>query len=1009
MQRYIYPTRLLLLVVFFLSLTDLFAQSITVSGRVIDEKGEPLIGTTVLEKGTGNGTVTDVDGNYKIGVSANAILQFSFIGYLTKEIPVNGQSVINQAMEPNTVTMDEVVVVAYGVVDKKDLTGSVSVLKESDFDKQPVIRVEGALQGKIAGVQVNQNSGNPGEAFKVRIRGANSFSGDNRPLYVVDGFIGADIQSINPADIASISVLKDASATSLYGSLGANGVIIITTKQGKQEKTNIELKYNHSLAQVRSQWDLLEGYEYMQLRNDRLLAQGTLPANLPFTTADIINAQTNGGTNWQDEIFQLGNQNQLQLNVKKGNFFISGSAQTNKGTVKGTEYNRYTMRLTYNEKLFEPVKMFLSISNGFEERNNADVDELVSTIQSAIGWPTNIPVYDPLTGDYSRNQAYGTLQLNPMYIINERPDRTIRNDFLVNGFLEFDLFKGLKFKTQGAINLKGISSTSFNRVNPNEVVNNPDNSSYGNTNSMNFNWQTTQQLSYTKTIGIHDFSITALYEALSNTQRSFSAAGNGLSTQDLGYYSAPVASFQSNGSGKSNNELQSLFGRVNYTLKDKYLFTFNVRYDESSALGLNYQGATFYGGAFAYRMSEESFIKSVDAIDELKLRISAGQVGSQSVGFAQTKELVGYNIGYSFDGVSNDRGAVLPGPKNPKLTWETTNQADLGVDLVLWNGKASITTDIFYKQTTGLIFSRPVPSYLGGGTILVNSGRNENKGFELTLSGYPISKQDFTLEAAFNFSIIRNQLLEIIDGATFIASGLNPRDEPDLQDNSHRNFVGQPLGLLWGFKYEGVYGSGEASEAALYNRSPGDAKYKDLNDDGVLNNDDMMVIGNPNPDFAWGFTTNLKYKNWTVNMVWNGLHGMDVFNSVKYYTYGGARDATNRDLLDRWTPINQSSNIPGYTTTSATFRQSSQWVENGSFIKLRNITFNYDLPVKSISWIKGVSSFSAFLSAQNALVFTRYSGYDPESLSNVGDRAGGFDEGGYPIPRTFVVGVNFGF
>jgi TonB-dependent starch-binding outer membrane protein SusC len=1009
MQRYIYTKGIFFLFIFFLSFIQLRAQDISVSGKVTDEKGEPLIGVTVVVKGTSTGTITDVDGNFKVNVPVNAVLQISFIGYVSKEIPVNGQSTFNIMMEPSVVTMDEVVVVAYGVVDKKDLTGSVSVLNESAISSQPVIRLESALQARIAGVQVNQNSGNPGESLKVRIRGANSFSGDNQPLYVIDGFIGADIQSINPADIASISVLKDASATALYGSLGANGVVLITTKQGKQGKTSIDLKLSQTVSQLRTRWDLLEGFEYMQLRNDRLLAQGTLPANLPFSTADIIAEQVRGGTDWQDEIFQLGNQSQIQLNVRKGSFYISGSAQTNKGIVKGTEYNRYTMRLTYDEKIFKPVKLFLSVSNGFEDRVNADVVDLENIIRSAIGWPTNIPVIDPLTGDYSRNQAYGTLLPNPVYIIKERNDRSMRNDFLANGFLEFDIAKGLKFKTQGAVNLKGISSTSFNRVNPNEVVNNPDNSSYGNTNRMVFNWQATQQLSYNRSVGIHSFNVTALYETLSNAERTFSAGGVGLSTQDLGFYSAPVASFQSNGSGKSNKELRSVFGRINYTLKDKYLFTFNARYDESSALGDGYKGAPFYGGAIAYRISEESFLKSIEVIDELKLRLSAGQVGSQSVGFTQTKELVGYNIGYSFDGSTNDRGAILPNPRNPKLTWETTNQVDFGIDLSLWSGKASVTTDFFYKRTTGLIFSRTVPSYLGGGTILVNSGENENKGFELTLSGYPITKTNFSVETSLNFSVLRNQLLDIIGENTFIISGKNPRDEPDLQDNSHRNFVGRPIGLLWGFNYLGVYGTDEAAQAAAYGRSPGDAKYQDLNNDGVINNSDMMVIGNPNPDFTWGFITNVKYKNWSMNMVWSGVHGVDVFNSVKYFTYGGARDATNRDLLNRWTPENQDSNIPGYTTTSLTQRQSSQWIENGSFIKLRNITINYELPVKSISWMKAFTSISASLSAQNAIVITKYSGYDPESLSSVGDRAGGFDDGGYPIPRSFVLGINFGF
>lgn len=985
------------------------AQS-QVSGVITDETGEPMIGVSVVEKGTTNGTITDIDGRFTLSVAQGVILQFSFVGYKTQEIVFSGQTTFNIQLAEDVLAMDELVIVAYGAVKKQDLTGSVSVLGSENLKYEPAIRVEGILQSRLAGVIVNQNSGNPGEAMKVRIRGANSYAGSNAPLYVIDGFIGGDIQSLNPSDIENISVLKDASATTLYGSQGANGVILITTKRGKPNVTKVELKYNQSYSQIRKQWDLMEGWEYMQTRNEKLLAEGTPEANLPFTRQEILLAQSEGtGTNWQEQIFQTGVQKQLQVSATKGNFYFSGAAQTFTGIVKGTQYNRYNIRFTYTEKLWDPVKLFVSVSDGFEDRTNADQTDLLSIIEAANGWPTNLPVIDPATGDYTRNQAYGTLALNPMYTIKERTDRALRNDFLINSFLEFDLIKGLKFKTQGGINLQGVSSTSFNRVNPNEVATNPDNSSYGNNNRMNFNWQTTQQLTYQKEMGIHQFEVSALYEVLSRAERQFNAAGNDLSTTDLDYYSAPVAGFQSNGSSKENAELSSLFGRINYTLDDKYLFTFNVRHDRSSRLGDGYEGATFFGGAFAYRMSEEPFMQSLGIVDELKLRMSAGQVGSQSVGFTQTVELVGYNIGYSYDGTTNVRGAILPAPRNPKIRWEVTNQADLGVDVGLWEGRVNFTADVFYKRTVDLHFSRPIPAYLGGGTIIVNSGAMVNKGFEFSANGYVIDQGDFSIEASGNFTIVRNELVEIIGNSDYIVSGLNPSTEPDLLDNSHRNFVGRPMGLLWGLNYQGVYSTEEAAEAATYNRSPGDAKFEDKNNDGVINNEDMMVIGNPNPDFVWGFTTNVNYKNWTLNLVWNGVHGVDVLNSVKYLTYGGARDATNRDVLNRWTPENQNSNIPGYTTTSVLVRQSDQWIEDGSYVKLRNVTLNYEVPLKALSIERGISSLNAYVTVQNALVFTKYSGYDPESLSNTADRAGGFDQGGYPIPRTFIFGLAMGF
>lgn len=990
--------------------SSVMAQQQTIKGQVLDQQGESLPGVTVLEKGTTNGTITDIDGIYTLKVGENATLEFSYVGFRKESVMVNGQTQINMTLSEDIVQMAEVVVVGYGTVEKKDLTGSVSTVSAEDFELQPVVRLESALQAKVPGVVVNQNSGNPGSGLKVRIRGINSFSGGNNPLYVIDGFVGADVQSINPNDIQSISVLKDASAAALYGSQGSNGVIIITTKQGTK-KTKVDVSYQKGISQLRQRWDLMENWQYMQTINDKLRAGGTPEENLTFSRRDILEAQSAGGTDWQDEVFQTGIQDQVQLTAASGNFFLSGSGQWNKGIVTGTEYNRYNMRLNYKDELFKGVDLFLSISDAFEDRKNADEGEHISIIRTATGWPSNLPIIDPATGDYTRNAAYGPLQTNPVFQLEQSPSRNLRNNFLTNGYLKFKIMEGLTFKTQGAVELTAVSNTSFSRVSPNNVANQPLNSSYGNSNNMTFNWQTNQQLDFNKKIGVHSFKTTAVYEARAALSRNFGASGQELSTTDLGYFSAPVSnnSLQRNSSGRSNTELWSLLGRINYSLKDKYLMTLNVRRDNSSRLAEGYEGATFYGGALAYRISEEPFIQGIRAVEELKLRLSAGQNGSQSVGFATTIETVGYNNGYSFDGATISRGANLQTPRNKALTWETTNQINGGFDLSLFKGRINSTFDVFYKRTNDLIFSQQLPEYAGGGSILVNAGSMENKGIELMVSGYLIDEEDLSWEISANGSVIRNNLRDILGESDFIASGKNQRDNPDLLDNTHRNFVGQPVGLLWGLVYDGVYSTDQEAEAAQFNRSPGDPIYRDLDNNGQIDNADMKVIGNPNPDFTWGLNSNVRYKNFTLNMVWNGVHGVDVLNSLKYSTYGGHRNATNVDVLNRWTPENQDSNIPGYTKTSVLYRQSSQWIEDGSFIKLRNITLKYDIPVSTISWINGISEISVFVTAQNVLVISDYSGYDPESLSDNGDRGGGFDEGGYPIPRTFLTGVKIKF
>ncbi|MEQ8239697.1 MAG: TonB-dependent receptor [Cyclobacteriaceae bacterium] len=1005
-------SRSLMVSVTLLYSTFLIGQDLTVSGIVTDQNNEPLPGVTILVPRTTNGTITDFDGNYKLKISEGDKLEYRFIGFLTQTVEVNGRTKIDVSLEEDVVQMDEVVVIGYGTVDKKDLTGSVSILSEDDLALQPVVRLEAALQSKLPGVVVNQNSGNPGSEVKVRIRGANSFGAGNGPLYVVDGYVGADIQSLNPDDVASISVLKDASASAIYGAQGANGVIIITTKNNKKDKTQISVKYQKSFSELRTRWDLMEGWQYMQTVNDRLRAGGTSEDNLLFSRLDILQAQSEGTTtDWQDAIFQTGQQDQIQVSVNKGSSVLSLAAQQNTGIITGTKYNRYNLRYNYSADIFEPVKLFLSISNAFEDRENSNNGEHINAIRAAVGWPTNLPIFDEVTGDYTRNAAYGPLPGNPVFMLKENPNRSFRNDLITNTFLEFKLAKGLKFKTQGIINLRGISSTSFDRVSPNIIASNPNASSYGNNNRMFFNWQATQQLSYKKTIGKHAFDATGIYEVRSSVERGFNSSGSELTTTALGYYSAGVADIRLNGASRENLEIWSYFGRVNYTFNGKYLFTFNARHDESSRLGTGYEGANFYGGAFAYRLSEEAFFPKGGAIDELKLRLSIGQLGSQAVDFLETIEVVNYNKGYSFDGSTFTRGAAVSRPKNERLGWETTNQVDAGIDLSLFDNRVNFTFDAFYKKTTNLIFNQLVPAYVGGGSLKVNSGEMLNKGIELAVSGYAIDKKDFSIEVNANVSVVRNELLDILGDADFIVSGPNQRDNPDLLDNTHRNFIGRPMGLLWGLVYDGVYSTDQEDLARQYNRSPGDPIYRDLNEDGRIDNTDMTVIGNPNPDFVWGLVTNFRYKKFTLNLVWNGVHGVDVLNSLKASTYGGAgnRDATNLDVLDRWTPDNQSSNIPGYTTTSVLYRQSSQWIEDGSYVKLRNATLKYDVPVKKLSWLKGVSDLSLFLTAQNALVFTKYTGYDPESLSNTGDKAGGFDEGGYPIPRTLLTGINITF
>ncbi len=1000
--------RKLSFVLFYLASFSVAIAQQDIGGVVKSASGEPLAGATVMEKGTSNGTITDLDGKFNLSVQSNrAILVVSYLGYETLEVPASRNLTI--ILTTDIQQLDEIVILGYGTVKKSDLTGSVVPLRTEDFEDQPMIRVEDALNGRTAGVFVNRSNGSPGAPIRIRIRGSNSINGSSEPLYVIDGFIGADIRNVDPDDIATLEVLKDASATSIYGSRGANGVIIITTRRAEKGEAKIDFDYFYSADEVSKKIDLLNAADYMQVVNEKQLALG----NTPFFTQDEIDSfRRNGGTDWQDELFQQGYTQNAKLTIsgagEKTNYYISGNYSNQKGIIRNSSYKRYGFRTNIDSDVRDFIKVGTNLY--FTRENNLNTKRYAGTggpVVGALGWAPNLPVKDPLSGDYSApNGAYGAVTANPIFTVEERNTEDFRNYFLGNVYTEIKIFEGLTARISGGVNLIDDETNTFDRNFPGAS---PSTSIIRVGNSSIVNWQNTNQLTYQKVIkDDHSLNATFIYEQQAFTSKSNNSSTSDLISTSLGYYNLSLGGSPVLTSGYSEWALQSYVGRVNYAFRGKYLLTASVRTDGSSRFAEENRYGTFPSVAIGWRVTEESFLHNSNWLSDLKIRGSYGQTGSQAVPPFGTIERIRV-AAFPLNGTQLSPTVIPSAPSNKDLRWEVTTQVDLGVDASFLRGKLNASFDFYKKNTEDLHLSVQLPLYDGGGSVLRNIGEVENKGFEMVL-GYTEAIGDFRVHANFNLSMNRNKVLSLgEDSVLFVRDDFSP-SVTDV--NPFVLSEGGPLGQFAGYVYEGVWKSSEADLAGVYGSSPGDARYADINGDSVINFEDVAVIGNAQPNFIWGFNSIFEYKGISLNLFFQGVHGNEVFNFNKYWTTAGGadiRNATNRDILNRWTPENENSEIPGFTTTSNTRLSSSQFIEDGSFVRLRNITLGYDIPTSVLSRI-GLRRANIYLSGQNLLTMTNYSGYDPEvSSTEVSDDvAVGLDNGAYPNARSYIIGVKIG-
>jgi TonB-linked SusC/RagA family outer membrane protein len=983
-------------------------QQVKVTGTIKDANtGEPLPGVNILIEGTNTGVVSDIAGKFSIILpSADVVLLFSYVGYNTEKVETKGRSTFDIALVPDIQSLEEVVVIGYGVSKKTDLTGSLATISTKDFQKQDITRMDQVLQGRASGVAVENTGGAPGSDVKIRIRGATSMLGDNNPLYVVDGFVGIDFNTINPQDIADIQILKDASATAIYGSRGANGVILVTTRQGKSGQMKVEFLTRISASRVPKKMDVLSAGDFAEVVNARRIDLG-LPAY--FSDAEVSGFKTNGGTDWQDELFRTSYGQEYQLGLSGGNekttYFVSGNYLKQDGIVVNSDFSRFTLRSNITSQLSKKFNFRINLSASQRELHNTGggYSGAASPVTQALSWAPTTPLRDEATGDYTWKDPLSSIYYNPMNIQYEQNNRNISDVGNVVGGLKYEIIPGLTFDVGFGLNYENVQNKVFVGA-----LSTDNGKPYANRNSnTRLLLLNTNILNYTKTFNNHSLNVSAVFEQQKYTDEGFGVNINELSTGDFEYYQLSLGSANGN-SYYENWALRSFLGRVMYSFRDRYVLTASVRRDGSSKFRGDNQYSTFPSVGLAWRLSEEPFIKNLNLFDNLKLRASWGQTGNQAVGAYSTllryaNESATFNLGSNVPTLRYDQ------PSNEDLKWETTTQINAGIDLGFLNNRVSLSFDYFDKDTRNLLLGVPVPLYAGGGTINQNVGEMTNKGIELSITAVVVDNQDFNWNSSFNFSTLKNKIVALADADTlFVSSTIGGGSSTQAEFVA---VTGQSMSSYWGVHYMGTWKPADESEAALFGAVPGDSRYEDLDGDHQITSNDFKIIGNALPKYFVGWNNTFTYKNLSLNIFLQGVMGFDKLN----YTYAAGmtydratREAIFSDIRDRYIPgVNETSDIPAFTSTNKNNIQSTRFLEKGNYLRVKNVSLSYELPR---SLLKS-ASIRLFINGTNLFTFTKYKGYDPESAStgSGNNTSSSIDYGGYPNARTITGGAAFTF
>lgn len=1028
-----------------------------VSGKVTDETTQdPLPGANIQVEGASKGVMTDFDGGFTINVSQSATLVISYVGYESKKVVVGNQSTINIALKPSMEALEEVVITGYGRVKKTDLTSAQTTVDAQDIALTVNTTVGQALQGRAPGVYVTQNSGAPGGGISVNIRGVNSLNGTNQPLYVIDGvqiqpdrvsygsFSSVDpLAGLNPSDIETMNILQGPSATALYGSRGTNGVVVITTKRGQAGVIKVSYEYNYSLQTAPEHIDIMNLRQYAQLNGEyHVQAGGKTPDE--YLDPSILGK----GTDWQKELFRNAPMTKHQIKLSGGSekttYFLSGELFDQEGIAKGSKFDRYSFRLNLDNQLKDWAKIGVNLS--VNQTKNAVTTSSESIIQNSIRLSPNIPVrnFDGTYGGGSTDPASPERYSppNPIAMANLNTNEITKRQFLGGLNLEINLTKDLTFRTNFSTNVEYSEAVIFfpkYKFGVNERIK----TELTNDNQSNTYWNWSQQLNYVKEINRHNFGATLVHEAQSGTYKGLKGYRDTFSIDiidlNVGDQSSSIAS-----GGHGDWALESYLGSFNYNFSNKYFFQASLRADGSSNFGSENKWGYFPAFSAAWKINEESFF-NVEAINQLKLRLETGKTGSNGPGGAIYGRLNGQPTQWG-------TGFLPAKYANNELAWEETTTQNIGINLGMFKNKISIDADYYVKKTDNLIMDLPLPLYYGTdgpGSMqspTVNIGELQNKGWSFSLTTVNIDTKDFSWKTNFNISHFKTKIEKF-----YTESAILDRTSWWLDNWTQRSVVGQEPWLFYGYIEDGLFQSVEDINNSPVpvdntgNRLPiqidqgvwvGDVKFKDINGpdgvpDGIIDEKDQTFIGNPYPDFFGGLTNTLTYKGLTLNILLNGTFGNDVYNYTKRQSSNPNNINVGQNLLvealnyARLTEdgdgnviiSNPETNLArlGNSRNGNYIRHSNKWVEDGSFLRIKNISLNYQVPISTIPSLKGLSSLNIGFGVQNVATFTKYSGYDPEigeyTGSNVtpGSQPIGLDYGRYPLTPTYLVNVGINF
>lgn len=954
-------------------------DSLTVDGIVTDLNGETIIGATVIEKGRPeNGVVTDIDGKFLLKVPPKSVLVISYIGYNTQETRVNRRiHTYNIVLKEDNQMLDEVVVVGYGTVKKSDLTGSVSTVGKRSFESQPVKSVSQILQGRTPGVEVTTSSGMPGAGARVRVRGTTSINKSSDPLYVIDGIISTSgLDGLNPQDIQSMEVLKDASSTAIYGSRGANGVILVTTRNGETGRPRIHFDAKIGLSQVRKDYDLLNAYEYAQALND-IRGEGTI------SSTDMA-AYQNGskGIDWVDLMTRTALSQDYSLGISGGSekvkYLLSGNVLDQEAVTINSKYKRYGFRANVDADVRPWLTVSAKLSTAIIHQENGAPNWF-----QVINYSPTMELRNPETGIYNTD-PYNIGGTNPYALLTENYSDSYSYNVNANLSLLFKLAKGLTFTVQGGYDYDHSPSYSFTSklVAPGAI------NSMNNTSNLHRYWQNTNNLTYRGEFGDHTLAATAVWEISRTFDTGLQAGGSNLNNEAVGYWNISNAATRTESNSYTESSLASGIVRASYDYKKKYFLTAAIRADGSSKFQKGHRWGWFPSAALAWDIAKESFMEHQHVLQQLKLRSSFGVTGNQAINAYSTlgmltNTLYGWGTSTGFSGYWANQFST------PELTWEKTSQFDVGLDLSLFG--VDITFDWFKKRTEDLLFQKQIPRYNGGGTYWVNQGKLSNTGFEFSVSAFPL-KSTVVWETTFNAAYVKNKI-EDLAGNDFALTATYS----DLGGSMQIMKPGHPLGSFYVYQWKGFDDHG----ANLYQKADGSLTT-------TPTSEDLVIKGQANPKWTFGWNNTISWKNWTLNLFFNAAAGVERLNISHYTTAsmnGVSRFITLRDAYYKgWDKVSDKADAqyPSLTNTdNKNYANSDRWLEDASFIKLKNISLSYNIP-RRVAKFAGIQ---LSVSAQDLFTLTKYKGMDPE-VYNAFD---GLDYGAYPIPRTFTFGVKLRF